>query len=177
MANILALDCSTKRSGYAFFKSDQIQYGAITSASTYPERRIGIMRDEIIKLIKENNIDTIVMEEVRPDGLNLRTGKLLTWLQGCIKVAIFEYDKNIKIDFIGPSSWRSKLGIQGYRIKRKEQKKKDIEYANKKYNLDLNSTQDDEADAIGILSAYIQDAGGLTSPHPLPPIGSEESAF
>ena len=48
---------------------------------------------------------------------------------------------------------------------------------NKTYNLQLTSSQDDEADAICILSAYLKDAGSLLSPHPLPPIGSDISAF
>lgn len=177
MSNILAIDGSTKRTGYAFIKDGQINYGAITSASTDPEKRIGIMRDGIIRIIQENNIDTVVMEEVRPDNLNARTGKLLTWLQGCIVVAIFEYNKKIKINFIGPSSWRSVLGIQGYRIKREEQKKKDIEYANKTYNIQLTAEQDDEADALCILKSYIKDAATLAIKKPQSPIGSEESAF
>lgn len=176
MNNILALDASTKRTGYAYFdKNNDLQYDVISSASTYPERRIGIMRDEIIKLIQENNIDTIVMEEVRPDGMNLHTGKILTWLQGCIKVAVFEYNKNIEVNFIAPSSWRSALGIQGYRIKRNEQKKIDIDFANKKYNLNLTSSQDDEADAICILTAFKNKKCEIKTR--LKPIGSEKSAF
>ena len=177
--NVLALDSSTKRTGYAFFKEDQLQYGAIASASTNVERRIGIMRDEIIKIIKENDIDTVVMEEVRPDGYNNRTGKVLHWLQGCIVVAIFELNPKIKVEFIGPSSWRSVIGIQGYRIKRDQQKQKDIEYANKTYNLELKPSQDDEADAIGILAAYRQNNNIVESKPKtkLNPIGSDESAF
>lgn len=175
--NMLAIDASTKRTGLAWMKDEKVQYSAITSSATAaPEKRIGIMRDGIIDIIKENNIDAVVMEEVRPDGMNNHTSKLLTWLQGCIVVAIYEYNKNIKVEFIGPSSWRSALGIQGYRVKREDQKKKDIEYVNKTYGLNLTQDQDDEADAIGILSARIK---GLQPEvkKKLAPIGSEESAF
>ena len=177
MSNILAIDASTKRTGLATMVDGVLKYDVISSAAAAPEKRIGIMRDGIIKFIKENNIDTVVMEEVRPDGMNNHTGKLLTWLQGCIVVAIYEYDKNINVEFIGPSSWRSALGLQGYRIQRAEQKKRDIEYANKTYGLNLTQDQDDEADAIGILSARLRGLQSETKPAKLGPIGSDESAF
>lgn len=175
MNNILALDASTKRTGYAFFKDNQIQYGAISCSTAEPKYRIGQMRDAIIELLTKSDIDTVVLEEIRPDGYNNHTSKLLAWLQGCIVIAIYEFDPYIKVEFVGASSWRSKLGIQGYRVKREEQKKKDIEYANNKYNLTLTSSQDDEADAICILTAYLN---GAAAPASRPkPIGTEKSAF
>ena len=177
MSNILAIDASTRRTGLATMVDGVLKYDVISSAAAAPEKRIGIMRDGIIKFIKENNIDIVVMEEVRPDGMNNHTGKLLTWLQGCIVVAIYEYNKNINVEFIGPSPWRSALGLQGYRIQRAEQKKRDIEYANKTYGLNLTQDQDDEADAIGILSARLRGLQPETKPAKLGPIGSDESAF
>ncbi len=185
MANILALDASTKRTGYAYFKNGQIQFGAIASSSGYPEKRIGIMRDEILEIIKRENIDTIIMEEVRPDieqdneyrPVNLHTNKLLTWLQGCIVIAVFEYNKDIKIDFIGASSWRSQLGIQKYGVTRQGYKPLDIAYANKTYGLNLTAEQDDEADAICILTAYTKNAASLAPKIRLGKIGEDESAF
>lgn len=154
--NILAIDASTKLSGYSTFIDNELIYGTIASTSTSPEKRIGIMRDGVIDLIKKYKIDRVVLEEVRPDSMNNRTGKVLNWLQGCLVIAIYEYDKNIKVDFIGSSSWRSVLGIQGYRVKREEQKARDIEWANKNYGLNLGASEDDAADAIGILSAYMK---------------------
>lgn len=180
MKNILALDASTKRTGWASLVGEDVQFGVISSAASAVEKRIGIMRDEIINVIKQYNIDTIIMEEVRINDLNTRTSKVLAWLQGCIAVAVYEYNKNIKIEYIGPSSWRSVLGIQGYRIKRDEQKKKDIEYANKAFNLNLTSYQDDEADALCILSAYTKNSSILLNPTTVKKtkeIGQEESAF
>lgn len=178
MEHVLSLDLSTKRSGWAYYEAADctIQYGVIASSAADVEKRIGVMSDGIIDLLKKFKVDTIVIEEVRPDGYNNHTGKVLTWLQGVIAVAVYEYDKHIKVEFIGASSWRSKLGLQGYRIQRDQQKKKDIEYANMRYGLSLTSEQDDEADALCILTAFV--AGG---PEPkaqrLGPIGSDESAF
>ena len=177
MSNVLALDASTKRTGFAFFRDGKIQYGAIASSSTSPEKRIATMRDGILEIIKKENIDKIIMEEVISSGMNQHTGKLLTWLQGCITVAVYEFNKNIKIEYIGASTWRSKLGLQGYRVLRAEQKKRDIDYANQRYGLQLSAEMDDEADAIDILTAYLGGAETVANSHPLGPIGSEESAF
>lgn len=174
---ILALDLSTKRSGWAFMdENNELKYGVVVQSSKDVEKRIAGMRDGILEVIKEYKPDIVVAEEVRPDGYNNHTGKVLNWLQGCIAIAAYEYDKNISLEFIGASSWRSEIGIQGYRIKRDAQKIKDIEYANEHYNLNLTLNQDDEADAIGILSARLK---GLApeKKERLKPIGSDESAF
>ena len=134
------------------------------------------MRDGIIELLNKFEIETIVIEEVRPDGMNNHTGKVLTWLQGVIAVAVYEYNKKINIEFIGASSWRSKLGIQGYRIQREQQKKKDIDYVNQ-FGYNLTYDQDDEADAIGILMSYVK-TGPQEKPKKLPPINTvEKGAF
>lgn len=181
--NILALDMSTKRTGYAISstKDKEIKYGVIASSSTDVEKRICIMRDEIVKIIKDYSIQTIVVEDVRPDGGNARTGKVLTWLQGVIAVAAFEIDKKIDFVMIMPTSWRKILKIkQGRGVRREEQKQIDINFINTNYNLHLTPAQDDEADAIGILSAYLKDAGALLEedlPRPVSAIGAEESAF
>lgn len=175
---VLALDLSTHRSGWAIEVNGKLEYGAIESASSDVEKRIGIMREGILNLLERYDVDTVVIEEVRPDGYNSRTGKVLTWLQGCIDVAIYEYNKKIKIVFIGPSSWRSVLGIQGYRIKREQQKLLDIKWVNNHFNLSLSNAQDDEADALAILASYSKNAAVLSSQkQKLGEIGSEESAF
>ena len=98
-------------------------------------------------------------------------------LQGCIVVAIWEYNKDIKVDFIGASSWRSVLGLQGHRIKREVQKQIDIDFVNKTYGLKLNPTQDDEADAICILTAYKKDAATLGTAQKDVPFKMEPGAF
>ncbi|MBO7535758.1 MAG: hypothetical protein J6T34_01265 [Bacilli bacterium] len=149
--NILAIDGSTQRTGWATIVNDkQLEYGTIGASNSRVEARIIKMRDEILNIVKTHNIEKVVMEEVRPDGLNLHTGIVLRWLQASIVLAVFEYNKDITVDFVGASSWRKQLGLQGYKIKREEQKKKDIEYAENRYNLDL-AGDDDAADAICIL--------------------------
>ena len=149
--NILAIDGSTQRTGWATIVDDKINYGYIAASNSRVEARIIKMRDEILNIVKTTqNIEKIVMEEVRPDGMNQHTGIVLRWLQASIVLAVFEYNKNIEFEFIESSSWRSKLGLQGYKIKREEQKKRDIKYAEGRYNLDL-AGDDDIADALCIL--------------------------
>ena len=152
----LSLDCSTKRTGWAFLDEDnKLHYGAILCSDSHPEKRIAVMKEKILEIVKNENITHIVMEDVIPGGkTNAHTTKLLTWLQGNIVVEIFGYNKNIDFDFLIPTVWRADLGLQKPGVKREAQKLKDIEFANKEYNLDLTSSMDDEADAICILTAY-----------------------
>ena len=59
--NILALDASTKSTGWSIKSEEVRDSGCIASASTSIEKRIAYMRDEILKLIKKYNIDIIVI--------------------------------------------------------------------------------------------------------------------
>ena len=178
MSNILALDLSTKSSGWATKVDGNLESGVLASSSTTIEKRIAFMRDGVIDLIKKYDIDTVVVEEVHAEYThNSTVNQKLNWLQGCIRVAVWEYNKKIKIETILPNSWRAKIGIKtGRGITRDVLKQKDIEYVANKYG---KKVIDDEADAIGILDAYCGDASSIvvSKSAKLPPIGSEESAF
>lgn len=152
--NILALDLSTKSSGWATSIEDKMEYGCITASSADPKARIIKMRDAVLDIIKKYNITKIIAEEVRPDLQNSHTQKLLTWLQSAIVLSTYEYDKTIEVEFILPNSWRSKIGIKtGAGVKRETLKAKDIEYVKTKYGIVVN---DDIADAIGILDSILK---------------------
>ena len=80
--NILALDLSTKSSGWAVFYDKELSsHGCQTSSSEDLIKRIHIMRDAIDKILTENQIDKVIMEEVRPEGGygvgNLKTHRAL----------------------------------------------------------------------------------------------------
>lgn len=67
------------------------------------------------------------MEEVRPDFQNVRTYKVLTWLQGAIALKAFELNNKISLEYVYPSEWRKKIGIHtGRGIKRDVLKKASI---------------------------------------------------
>ena len=57
MSNILAIDGSTKRTGLATMVDGALKYDVISSAAAAPEKRIGIMRDGIIKFIKSKRFN------------------------------------------------------------------------------------------------------------------------
>lgn len=151
---ILSLDLSTKSSGWAIFKEQElINYGCITSSSTDLIKRIHIMIDEIDRILQENEISKIIVEEVRPEGGygvgNQKTHKALMYLQAALEFLIHDnYNKKVEIEYIFPSSWRAKCGIKNGRgIKRTSLKEADIAFVKENFNLDVN---DDEADAICI---------------------------
>lgn len=149
---ILALDLSTRSSGYAIGTDNILEkHGFISASNTNPIKRIIKMRDQLAKIIKTYNIKKIIMEQVRPE-YNSHTMKILMWLQAAIAIAAYEIDPQIQCEFIGASSWRAQLKIkQGRGIKRNQLKPQDIQYVKNKYNIQVN---DDEADAICIFDAY-----------------------
>ena len=158
---LLSLDLSTKSSGYAIFdEGTLIKYGCITSASTDTIKRIYIMRDAINQLLIDfPEINRIIVEEVRPEGGygagNIRTHRVLMWLQAAIAFMVYDFDKKIEIEYIYPSSWRATCGIKNGRgIVRSTLKEADIAFVKDKYGLDVN---DDIADAICIgLAQYLE---------------------
>ena len=149
---VLALDLSTKQSGYALGIDGKLEkHGFISASNNSPIKRIIKMRDQITKILKIYNIKKIIMEQVRPE-YNSHTMKILMWLQAAIAIASYEIDPQIQCEFIGASSWRAQLKIkQGRGIKRNQLKPQDIQYVKNKYNIQVN---DDEADAICIFDAY-----------------------
>lgn len=149
---LLALDSSTKSTGYAIGQDAVMKFhGCITASSKSVIRRIIKMRDQLKELIKNNQIDKIVMQQVRPQ-LNSHTNKVLMWLQAAIIIAAYEVNPSIEYDFIGASEWRAALKIrQGRGVKRNQLKPQDIHYVQDKYNITVN---DDQADAICIFDAY-----------------------
>lgn len=146
----LALDLSTKSTGWAVFDGQElIDYGCITSASTNLIKRIHIMVSGIQEVLSKHQINKIVVEEVRPEnGLqNIKTHRALLWCQGAI--AMMAYDNfKLELEYIYPSEWRSACGIHtGSGVRRDSLKAADIAFVKKIYNITVN---DDIADAIGI---------------------------
>ena len=152
---ILALDLSTKSSGWSVFNDGElIEYGCFTSSSTDLIKRIQIMTNGIKGIMeKYPDINKVIAEEVRPEGTgygvgNLQTHRALMWLQAAIAFMLHDDYKKTEMEYIYPSSWRASIGIKtGRGIKRTTLKQKDIEFVKEKWGYDVN---DDEADAICI---------------------------
>lgn len=152
---ILALDASTKSTGVALFDNTKlIKYDCFTASSTDLIKRIKNIISQLNLFMVENEVDKIILEEVRPEqGTNLNTYRALMWLQAAINFMIHESFPKVKVEYVYPSSWRAACGIKtGRGVKRDELKKADIEFVKKTYNIVVN---DDIADAIGIGHAEI----------------------
>lgn len=154
--NIISIDASTKSTGVAIFKHNQLVYtDCIKSSSSDLFNRINIMVNKIQELLNSNpDLEFLILEEVRPDNfMNNKTHKALMYLQGCLMMMIHNKFKYIKTDFLYPSEWRKVCQIkQGRGIQRSQQKQHDIQWVKKKFNIEVN---DDIADAIGIGYAYL----------------------
>lgn len=146
---VLAIDPSTKSSGIAVFSNQELKhYECITSSSTNLFKRINVMITSIEKIIKEYNIDTIVMEEVLMDDVhnNNTVFKALIYLQAYIVGKLDEYHLTPK--FYTSSQWRKKCGIHtGRGIRRESLKPADIKFVKDQFGIAVN---DDIADAICI---------------------------
>lgn len=151
---LLTLDLSTHSSGWCIGQDEKIEkHGCILSSSKDVIKRIILMRDKIIELIKNQKINKIVLEQVRPQ-YNSHTNKVLMWLQAAVIIAAYQTNPSIQYQFIGASQWRAALKMkQGRGIKRDTLKPQDIQYVQNKYNIKVN---DDQADAICIFDAYCQ---------------------
>lgn len=153
---LLALDLSTKSTGWAVSKDNVVvDYGFITATSTDLVVRIQKIIVELKAIVEKYKPSKVVVEEVRPpqeSRQNIQTHRALMWLQGAVGILLHEIDKNIKMEYIYPSEWRSACGIKtGPKVLREAQKKYDIDFVHKNFGILVN---DDVADAIGIGYGY-----------------------
>ena len=156
----IALDASTKSTGIAIFKNQElIEHDLITQSSKDVLKRIKNMTDTIEE--KYNQYEQyevqIIMEQIIPDNLNdakwtknQNTFKALFYLQAAIVLMFHHYGK--EVEFIGASSWRKQCGIKQGGATRDLLKARDIEFVKNTYNLVVN---DDVADAICIGHAKV----------------------
>lgn len=155
---VLALDASTKSTGWALFdEKELINYGCLTATSTDLVKRIKKIISELVIVLSQNKVDKIILEEVRPEqGLqNLKTHKALMYLQAAIVFLLHDNFSTVEIEYVYPSEWRKKCGIKtGSGVRRDALKPLDIAFAKETYGVSVN---DDIADAIGIGHAYVND--------------------
>lgn len=150
---VLALDLSTKNTGWAVFENKKlIDSGCIAATSTNVLNRINKITEELRVIYDKYTPDNIIVEEVLPEDVkhNQQAFKALMYMQASIAL---EFNKNgKKLEFYTPSEWRKKCGIRtGPGVTRDMAKAADIKFVKDNYNLDVN---DDIADAICIGYAY-----------------------
>lgn len=150
MVKILALDISTKSSGYCVIENGKVKdYGTITSdEKDFLDR--GQYMAEFIRLLCEKfgTFDYAYIEELKVIS-NQRTLEMLGIVQGMIIREL----KNSDVSLVPPTVWRKPYGLNG---KRAEAKKKAIAICEDKGFAVHN---DDEAEAI-LLGLYAVDSLG-----------------
>lgn len=150
MVKILALDISTKSSGYCVIENGKVKdYGTITSdEKDFLDR--GQYMAEFIRLLCEKfgKFDYAYIEELKVIS-NQRTLEMLGIVQGMIIREL----KNSDVSLVPPTVWRKPYGLNG---KRAEAKKKAIAICEDK---GFTVHNDDEAEAI-LLGLYAVDSLG-----------------
>lgn len=145
------------------------------------------MCDLIDKLIQRVHPEEIVIEETNK-GKNRYTQKILEFTHCCVIEWCGIEHYNLPLKYINTSDWRKTLGIimpkeykkLNAKLSRETRKAKDkgtkldkkalgirgkktvkhlaIEWANSTYNLQLKMKDNDQADAIALLTAYLRGA-------------------
>lgn len=150
---VLALDQATQISGWAIYDDkDLVAYGKIDFTQTNVFERISKIRQWLINMITNWQIDRVALEDIQlqkftksngREGEAVTTYKTLAQLQGTLAVTIFE--QKIDAILVSPATWRSHCKIKAK--SRADQKRAAQLLVQQKFG--QNVTQD-EADAICI---------------------------
>lgn len=149
MSKLLALDQSSRITGWAVFDNGKlVNYGKFNAevVGVNIGDRLEFIRNKIRKLIEDNQIDEVIMEDIQMQGNvvnNVQTFKILAEVFGVISELLVEM--KIPQSAVLASSWKSALGIKGRA--RAEQKQNAQKWVVDTYS--VKPTQD-ECDAICI---------------------------
>lgn len=145
----LGLDQATHITGYSIFDNNELIYAGTfqTDEEDEIERDIQI-KNWLIQLIQNNNIDIVGMEDIQLQQFNnkmvgVTTYRTLARLQGILMATCVEQ----KIDYVvcAPATWRAHCEVKG---RTRSDKKKSMQMKVKEW-FDI-TVSDDVADAIGI---------------------------
>lgn len=160
MSNLLlALDQSSKVTGWAFFMDEKLmKFGHQTYSDTNNVRRIQRLREWLlsqITIMKDSNLSIkVLLEDIQlqcnpiTHEPNVTLYKTLAWVQGVLLELLEE--QHVPYEIIPSTTWKSELKIKGKaRDEQKRNAKIFVEEA-----LSQKCTQD-EADAICIGYCYL----------------------
>ena len=161
---VMGIDASTTSTGWSIFNNNKlVDYGVIKPKGENWRERLENQGPLISKIIEKYKPEKVYMEDVPLSVAGgIKTGIILGAVQGFVYGLFSSY--SIKILFVSPTNWRSKVGIfNGKRngTKREALKKASIEKANTLFGINLKwvspssiKNEDDISDAI--LVAYSQ---------------------
>lgn len=151
MNNILALDQASRTSGYAVFQEDKlIASGTFTYEDDDFSLRLVKIRNKVIALIEQYNINKILLEDIQLQGQtnNVETYRKLAEVRGVLSELACEM--NIPHEIIHSQTWKSTLNIKGR--DRATQKRNAQAFVINTYSKKVTQ---DESDAICIGTHYI----------------------
>lgn len=156
MANILALDQSSHTTGYAIFKDGvPVEVSHFDAVGADLGARLVWIRQKILSLIQEHEINEVVFEDIQLQDLNgnrtagIKTFKILAEVFGVIDETLTE--AKIKHTAVAPIVWKATFKIAG----KGRTKEKALAQQTVLSTYGLNSTED-EADACLIGAHYIK---------------------
>ncbi len=154
---VLALDQASRVTGYAIFENQNlITSGTIVLGDDLLGQRLVCLREKVSELVKEYNIDTILLEDIQyQKNFGVDTFKVLGEVLGSLEELAMEL-VGANYELIYSSTWKSNLGIKGQ--KRADQKKNAQKYVIDIYNKKVTQ---DESDAICIGSYYVNKNKGF----------------
>lgn len=156
VSNLLALDQSSHTTGYAIFKDgNPVVINHFDAKGQDLGDRLEWIRNKIISLIKEYDIDEVVFEDIQLQDINgsreagIKTFKILAETFGVIHELLTE----LKMDYtiVPPIVWKATFKIAGKG--RAKEKQMSQEYIFKTYGIKCT---EDEADAACIGAHVIQ---------------------
>jgi Holliday junction resolvasome RuvABC endonuclease subunit len=120
---LLAIDQSSRVSGYAIFDNNKIvKYGKIELKDDDIGVRLNVLRNTLINLVQKYEIDTVAFEDIYMDGQrvnNVATFKVLAEVFGVCEELFISL--NLPYTAVLAGTWKSTLGVKGKT--RPEQKK------------------------------------------------------
>ena len=150
VSNLLALDQSSTTTGYSIFKDDKpVVISHFTAKGTDLGSRLEQLRNKIIELINEYEIDEVVFEDIQLQDMaggkdvGIKTFKILAEVFGVVHELMTELEMDYTI--VPPIVWKATFKIAGKG--RKVEKKLAQEYVLATYGMKCT---EDEADATCI---------------------------
>ena len=146
---VLALDQSSRITGYAVFDNNQlVTSGTFVTDDERIGHRLLEIRNKIQSMIETYHIDHLVFEEIQLQQQGVTTYKVLAQVLGiCEELAT---ELNIPYIIVPSVTWKSTLGIKGKG--RTEQKRNAQTFVINTYNKKVTQ---DESDAICIGTHFI----------------------
>lgn len=150
VSNLLALDQSSTTTGYSIFKDGKpVVISHFTAKGTDLGSRLEQLRNKIIELINEYEIDEVVFEDIQLQDMTggkdvgIKTFKVLAEVFGVVHELLTEMEMDYTI--VPPIVWKSTFKIAGKG--RKAEKRLAQEYVLATYGIECT---EDEADATCI---------------------------